>query len=506
MNLISNCVLVTSLLLGTGTVDHFEIQVVDSETGRGVPLVELRTVNDVRFLTDSGGYVAINSPELLNQDVFFHVSSHGYEFPKDGFGYHGRKLKVVAGGNAKLELRRINIAERLYRMTGAGIYRDSLMLKNPVPINQPLINGRVFGSDSVVNAVYRGQVYWFWGDTNRPGYPLGNFHVPGATSRLPANGGLDPDDGVNLNYFLDENGFAKPTAQMPGEGPTWIRGLATIDDANGNEQLFAAYVKVKPPMVVYERGLVRFDDERKQFRHVKRFEIDAPLFPGGHPLTHTDEDRSFVYFAQPYPLVRVPENVLSFEDLSQYETYTYLKKGSHEDSAQVQRDQSGKLVYDWKPDTVPLTPKLEKRLLEENAIKPSEALLQTKDIETGKPVMLHGGSVYWNDYRKRWIMIALESFGTSLLGEIWYAESDSLTGPWPLARKIVTHEKYSFYNPKQHPMFDADQGRTIFFEGTYTNMFSGNPDRTPRYNYNQVMYKLDLTDPRLKLTTDKTKD
>ena len=68
-----------------------------------------------------------------------------------------------------------------------------------------------------------------------------------------------------------------------------------------------------------------------------------------------------------------------------------------------------------------------------------------------------------------------------------------------MARKIVTHDKYSFYNPKQHPMFDADQGRTIFFEGTYTNMFSGNPDRTPRYNYNQVMYKLDLSDPQLKL-------
>ncbi|NQT15816.1 MAG: hypothetical protein HQ582_23880, partial [Planctomycetes bacterium] len=30
-------------------------------------------------------------------------------------------------------------------------------------------------------------------------------------------------------------------------------------------------------------------------------------------------------------------------------------------------------------------------------------------------------------------------------------------------------------------------------------MFSGNPDRTPRYNYNQILYKLDLSDPRLVL-------
>ena len=35
----------------------------------------------------------------------------------------------------------------------------------------------------------------------------------------------------------------------------------------------------------------------------------------------------------------------------------------------------------------------------------------------------------------------------------------------------------------------------IFFEGTYTTTFSGNDDPTPRYDYNQVMYRLDLADP-----------
>ncbi len=63
----------------------------------------------------------------------------------------------------------------------------------------------------------------------------------------------------------------------------------------------------------------------------------------------------------------------------------------------------------------------------------------------------------------------------------------------------MTHDKYSFYNPKQHPMFDQEGGRIIYFEGTYTTTFSGNPDPTPRYDYNQVMYRLDLSDPRLQL-------
>ena len=33
----------------------FAIRVVDAETGRGVPLVELETVNHLRFYTDSNG-------------------------------------------------------------------------------------------------------------------------------------------------------------------------------------------------------------------------------------------------------------------------------------------------------------------------------------------------------------------------------------------------------------------------------------------------------------------
>jgi hypothetical protein len=45
-------------------------------------------------------------------------------------------------------------------------------------------------------------------------------------------------------------------------------------------------------------------------------------------------------------------------------------------------------------------------------------------------------------------------------------------------------------------MFDQREGRTIFFEGTYTHSFSGNSEQTPRYDYNQIMYRLELDDPR----------
>jgi hypothetical protein len=39
----------------------------------------------------------------------------------------------------------------------------------------------------------------------------------------------------------------------------------------------------------------------------------------------------------------------------------------------------------------------------------------------------------------------------------------------------------------------------IYFEGTYNELISGAKQATPRYDYNQIMYRLDLDDPRLKL-------
>jgi hypothetical protein len=87
----------------------------------------------------------------------------------------------------------------------------------------------------------------------------------------------------------------------------------------------------------------------------------------------------------------------------------------------------------------------------------------------------------------------------SLLGEVWYAEADAPEGPWRFARKVATHPNYSFYNSCHHPFFDQKGGRLIYFEGTYTADFSAAASKTPRYNYNQLMYRLDLADPRVKL-------
>ncbi|PHR98968.1 MAG: hypothetical protein COA78_25450, partial [Blastopirellula sp.] len=317
------------------------------------------------------------------------------------------------------------------------------------------------------------------------------------------SGGLDPNTGVNLNYFINKDGFAKPTANLPGKGPTWINGLVSAKDKAGEERLFAMYVKIKPPLTTYERGIIEFDDQTQQFGSQINIPLDAPLYPTGHPMKHSENGVEYVYFGHPFPNIRVRATAEAIRDISNYEAFTCLKQGSRADSAEVERDEAGKLHYSWKHDTPPVFGKLRQALIRQKKISKDEGPIQLQDAETGKQVTAHGGSVYWNEYRKRWVAIILETFGTSLLGEIWYAEADSPVGPWVHARKIVTHEKYSFYNPKQHPMLDQDGGKTIFFEGTYTVMFSGNPDQTPRYDYNQIMYKLDLTDPRLALPVGK---
>lgn len=478
--------------------DYFSIRVVDGLTGRGVPLVELATVNNIRCYTDSAGYVAFNEPGLMNRDVFFHIRSHGYAFPADGFGFRGKILKTVPGDEVTLPIQRVNIAERLYRITGQGIYGDSVLLGKPVPISEPLLNAAVLGSDSVQLATFQNKLYWFWGDTNLPRYPLGLFHMPGATSELPASGGLKPEQGVNLKYFRDERGNAVNTAQMPGDGPTWLSGVTVLKDSDGRERMFAGYAKIKPPLAAYERGIVEFNPETNRFQQVASFAADVPLSPEGHPLQVTENGVDYVYFARPFPIVRVRATPADYLDLSRYEAYTCLAPGSTEAAPRLDRDESGKLNYAWKSNVPPLLWETQQKLIQAGTLRRDELQFQLHDVETGKPVLAHGGSVYWNAYRQRFIMIVLEVFGTSPLGEIWYAEAETPLGPWGPARKVVTHENYSFYNPKHHPQFDEDGGRIIYFEGTYTHTFTNNPDQTPRYDYNQIMYRLDLGDERLR--------
>ena len=348
---------------------------------------------------------------------------------------------------------------------------------------------------------YRGKIYWFFGDTDRPSYPLGNFGTSGATSELPSNGGLDPGVGIDLAYFVDKSGFSKPvfpSSAFPGPGPKWIQAVMTVKGDNGAERLVARYDRIKNLDEAYERGLAIFNDKTQTFESLVQFDLNAPLLPAGRPFRVGVDREAYFYFPSwyPLPLIRVKADMQHIADTRAYQGFTCLAAGSkyEKTATKLDRGPDGRLIYAWKTGTEPLSYKQQRELIAAGKLKPDEGLLHLTDIDTGAVIEGHSGSVYWNDFRKRWVMIAQKS-----VGEVWYAEGDTPLGPWVYAKKIVSHDRYTFYWPGQHPYFDQDGGRLIYFQGTYTDSFSGNPEKTPWYNYNQIMYRLNLNDPRLYL-------
>lgn len=486
----------------------FGVEVVDEQTGRGVPLVELRTVSNVSYYTDSAGWAAVDDPALLGREVFFHVSSHGYEMEKDGFGMRGRRLVVTPGGSAQIKIKRLNIAERLYRVTGEGIYRDSVILGRPVPIEHPLLNAQVTGQDSTQRAIYRGKIHWFWGDTSRQSYPLGHFGTSAATSLLPGQGGLDPSRGVDLEYLVDEDGFSKPVFRKEGNHPIWLDGLMVLKDSGGTERLVGKASVIKSLDHTVARRLVVFNDDTKRFDPLKEIPLDAPLYLQGHPVRVDVGGVPYIYCGTVFPNVRCKADWESLQDLSSYESYTCLAPGTRVvrgEAPKLDRDSDGKLIWGWKRDTAALGTDDLLKLFHTGRPPADDSWPLHYDVETRKPIVLAMASVQYNAFRKKFVGIGVQvGGGPSYLGEIYYSEADRPEGPWRWARKVVTHDRYSLYNPVQHPFFERENGRVIYFEGTYTGTFS-RPERegvTPRYEYNQVMFRLDLSDPRLSLPSE----
>ena len=207
-----------------------------------------------------------------------------------------------------------------------------MLTGDAVPIREPLLNGKVFGQDSVLNAVYQGKIHWFWGDTNRPDYPLGNFHVPGATSDLPGQGGLEPEVGVNLSYFLDDQGFARPTAADARRGTDLALGTRSFSRINKHASECSRSTPrsarcSKCTSVGLSSSIRRPSGSIKSLSFPRRPSI-AGEFPDGHPFLYRDHGVEYIYYATPYPLVRVPADPERLKDVASCEAYTCLKPGT----------------------------------------------------------------------------------------------------------------------------------------------------------------------------------
>jgi hypothetical protein len=495
--------LAVSAALGAGPgrpAAYAEIRVTDAATGRGVPLVELETINGLRFVTDNAGRVAFHEPGLLGRELFFFVRSHGYEVAKDGFGFRGIRLTPRAGRVAEIKITRRNVAERLCRLTGEGLYRDTLLLGHKPPRAESPNPGRVAGQDSVQAAAYKGKIYFFWGDTLRMDYPLGLFRVAGATTPVPdpKNPKSDPAGGIAYDYFTDKKtSFARalmPLAERP-EGVVWLSGVCVVPDEKGDDRLVSHYSRRKSLADELEQGIAVFDDKKAVFEPAKRLPLSETWRrPAGHPIVHTEGGKKWLLFGSPTPNVRVPATLKDVLDPTQYEAFTCARAGRDGKPAGPDIGKDGKPRWRWQRELPPVDSTTEHGWVKGGKLKPEHARFCPADAAApAERVVLHSGSVRWNAHRRLWVLLAGQVGGKpSFLGEVWYAEAHDPTGPFARAVKVLTHDRQTFYNVCHHAVLDRAGGRLIHFEGTYCNTFSGNPDKTPRYNYNQVLYRLDL--------------
>lgn len=428
-----------------------KIVVTESGSGWPVPLVELETTNHVRFVTDNAGIIAFDLPEMLGQETWFDLHGQGYEVRADGFGNRGVRLVPERGKLLRIEVERKIIAKRIGRITGTGLFAESQKLG----LEPDWRDARIVGCDSVLNASHQGKLFWAWGDTSLAKYPLGIFDTTSATTSLKPFESFKPPLRPSFNYFNDQQGQPRGVAKIPGHGPTWLGGYVSLPDQTGQPKLVATYVKIQPPLESYECGLCVWNDTISSFEALRVIWSKSeqtpkpPVIPDGHPAFWKDATgQEFVLFGNPLPRVRCRANFEAWQDPSQWEL-----------------------------------------------LEPQKEITSATDR---KPVIPHTGSIAWNEFRQRWVTVFMQAFGKpSPFGELWYAESPSPTGPWGPAIKVLSHTNYTFYNPRLHPEFSGQDPRILIFEGTYTQQFANHPQPTPRYDYNQILYRLDLDDPAL---------
>jgi hypothetical protein len=428
----------------------FRIEIVDKENGWPVPLVELETVHGVKFVSDNSGLIAFDAPEMMGNETWCSVRGFGYGVPKDGFGFEGVRFTPRSGGHLRVPVDRRVIAKRLGRITGAGIFSESQKLG----AEQDWQESGVVGCDSVQNAVFDGKLFWLWGDTSLAKYPLGIFDATAARATLRPLDRFEPPIRLRLDYYRDPAGAPKPVATMPGSGPTWVTGVACVPDAAGAPKLVGTFLKITPPLAAHKAGLCVWDSDAERFSELKTIWEQSGDEPRnqrlleGHAVEWQDAaGKRWLLFGNPFPRVRCPATFEAWADPKTWE--------------------------------------------------PLEAPTVLQD-ESGTQVVPHSGSIAWIPRRQRWVAIFMEKFGKpSAFGEIWYAEAESPLGPWGTAVKVVSHDNYTFYNPRIHAEFNERDSPILIFEATFTRQFADHPAPVARYDYNQVLYRLDLDDAAL---------
>jgi len=275
-------------------------------------------------------------------------------------------------------------------------------------------------------------------------------------------------------------------------------------------------------------GLARWDDSAEVFRALPGA-ARKMRYSGAQVAQRTKPavDGAYVYYASAFAMARAPATFEGIEDPS---TYEYFTPCAAEDAGGCDMQPGHALnasAWGWKRanlDGAPggvayFGPAQEAAMLKAGALAHDAARMQVVDAATKAPIggVLSRGSVNWNAFRRKYVLIADrtddgETDGTSRFGEIYYCEAPAITGPWTECHKVVTHQATgnSCYNPLQLPWLDEGGGRVVHLACTFTSMSSsrsGRRDRScafdgyggvdcaiavPRYEYNNLVFRLNV--------------
>ena len=456
----------------------FGIHVIDEATGRGVPMVTLETNNRITLVTDSAGWASFDEPGLTGRPVFFAVRSPGYACAENHAGVPGVTLETKAGGSAEVKVMRLGIAERVYRVTGQGIYREATRLGVEVPLPRPNLNGRLVSHGEENVAMFGNRFFWLWNEVQ----DAGSHSIAGigaATSELPNKGGLDLSLGVHFDYL--EGGLL---FKSDGAGRVRMEGLVAVKNAAGEEHLVCHYSRYRADGAREEHGMAEYNEAERAFEPVTSLgEEFSWQCPRGQAVRVKSAEGDHFYFADPFCRSRVSAAYEDLLDPSKYEALSF--------------DVAAR-SFVWQKQEPPISHADEQKLLSEKALGADKARLHLRCETDGRDVPVHSSAIAWNVHRGKWITIASEQRpgAAAASGRLWYAEAAAPDGTWTGAHCIVDHEPVGLADPVHLEAWGQDGGKVIFFDVTVE---SGPPNSSvvPRYDQNRMMFRLDLTDARL---------
>lgn len=449
---------------------EFGIHVVDESNGRGIPMATVRLANGATHLTDSAGWVRIDEPGLMHRKLRIEVNSPGYGLAAEDSDSNSLLVQLAASGDAVIKLVRLDIAERAYRITGAGIYRDSELLGREVPLPSGSFSSGLLSASGTQRITLGKKVLWCWRDALLSHERIPSLGVVGAFSQIPDSGGLDPTQGVHFSYLPTGSDQVESLLIAEEPGIMWIEGLASVQDENGADAVVAHYVRQGSKGERAEHGIALWTEEQRFERIVVLGEEYEWQFPSGQAVRQRTNEQDWCYFASPFCHVRCPARLDAVRNPAAYQALTW--------------DSSAKAPV-WQQTLPPMTQRDESSWVAEGRVQHPHT--QVEDHATRKPVPVLDASIEWNPHHHCYIMIA-----ASVDGDIWMAESTQIEGPWQRAIRIVNAEPGMCTKPVQHPFMNQEGGRIIWFE---TALLDTN---APRYDGNELMHRLDLDDPRLK--------